>query len=960
MKMKRAGKYLGLTLALTVICTGVLFALNNRNVFAEKFKSSAPYIVGDNSTRESCSAIVTDEGSLYMGEEGSGAEPCDEEVPTASGKKGTVTNPFVVLEIVPDKGMTEMTYLAGDHNSGFPKGFDMIKVGIEATQRANRCFVPYDKTSAGGNNVTKDQDLTHYSFIQSFGSWFYSYQYTINKFGTDPKNPEQERACIAQIDELFSIDFSSEAVAAMSAEEQAAYSAAQKTPVGLAQALPDKFTYETEDSKGNKVTKAIPEYVIEDTNNWAVNMTTKTITSGYMIVTEDGKGDFAFNGGDTDLTPSEKKRLRWRYSETKPTTGTEITDSNWIQNNLYNGNANDGGAYVGYYYHWEKPSWYWKEGMDVPTGYKYSYYGLKANDVLKRSLFIFQDQAECDKFHIKVICKTPAEINAISEKDTGEKLDLIERADMFTITTYEKTSQNQAMNTSVYERYYRYVAESKNESYTYQDGDMTSFYENDLEWDLCMKLIKRMSEHQNMPVAFNQVVGTMAEEGVDQNGSSMETSMYVSNVSSARATNGTLNNITKLYLIAVQFDLLARKSSGSSGVSLDRTFMEDLYKEIDKIKLEDTARYNNKSKDDFIKEHTAKYTGYYYRPLVSESDKTTRYCDYLWNQFTFWPSSTEKFSSADVTKDYPGFDAGLTQTDYIAQGYLKTYANTNAQPFRDAGSIASHFLGSDGRQYDDSDDSKIQNVTILNNGGQVANVNQSHLLTPTGGEDTGNTMTQIYFRIINNKPSKVNDLTVQVLKAKKYYERVDDTLVWLDYTQNSKTKYSTETLKKPRFLYVQINNGVDNNEDGIVKSIKLCKGSTKKEVVPLNAPNCSSISDASTTTITPLATSDGTSIDSVKLSKEIIKDRDDKNPVEGYRVPVSVAAGSDTAESTGTTANTIKIYIPFTLEMWRDGFDTVEIVTAGRHYTTALNSSKLGSDKTDSIEISERTLFDLK
>lgn len=87
--------------------------------------------------------VVTNEGSNLKGEEGSKAEPCSEEVPTCVGKKGSETNPFVILEIVADHAQQQMPYLAMEENSNTP--LDIMKIGIEMARNAEgvaRTYVP--------------------------------------------------------------------------------------------------------------------------------------------------------------------------------------------------------------------------------------------------------------------------------------------------------------------------------------------------------------------------------------------------------------------------------------------------------------------------------------------------------------------------------------------------------------------------------------------------------------------------------------------------------------------------------------------------------------------------------------------------------------------------------------------------------------------------------------------------
>ena len=116
-------KYAGITMALAVVCTVAFFALWKTDVFG-KFEAKEPYVTGD-AVRKG--VPVTTEGSNQKGKEGSGAKPCSDEVPTCSGKKGSETNPFVVLEIVPDKSQQQLVYLGQNDSETYP--LDVMQIG---------------------------------------------------------------------------------------------------------------------------------------------------------------------------------------------------------------------------------------------------------------------------------------------------------------------------------------------------------------------------------------------------------------------------------------------------------------------------------------------------------------------------------------------------------------------------------------------------------------------------------------------------------------------------------------------------------------------------------------------------------------------------------------------------------------------------------------------------------------
>ena len=137
MKMRKVRKYLGLTLGCAAICAGAVFVVSATNVFG-KFVSEEPYVEGQPA---SAAVVVTSEGGTQQGSMGSGVSPCPAteglpEVPTAIGIKGSETNPFVLLEVVPDKAMQQWTYLSGDVESGMPEALDAMAIGIEVSDKA--------------------------------------------------------------------------------------------------------------------------------------------------------------------------------------------------------------------------------------------------------------------------------------------------------------------------------------------------------------------------------------------------------------------------------------------------------------------------------------------------------------------------------------------------------------------------------------------------------------------------------------------------------------------------------------------------------------------------------------------------------------------------------------------------------------------------------------------------------
>ncbi|MBO6108190.1 MAG: hypothetical protein J6P16_02165, partial [Eubacterium sp.] len=133
-------------LALTLFLTSGFLILFRDSVFGARNNNSAVepnYIDEASKTGVSVSVrgkgsqgsvILTDEGSnqkdklpntFYKGWEFNG-EDGTISIPSTIGKKGSKDNPFVVLEVVPDKGMQEMPYFVGggdDTGLGFDEGY---------------------------------------------------------------------------------------------------------------------------------------------------------------------------------------------------------------------------------------------------------------------------------------------------------------------------------------------------------------------------------------------------------------------------------------------------------------------------------------------------------------------------------------------------------------------------------------------------------------------------------------------------------------------------------------------------------------------------------------------------------------------------------------------------------------------------------------------------------------------
>lgn len=576
---------------------------------------------------------------------------------------------------------------------------------------------------------------------------------------------------------------------------------------------------------------------------------------------------------------------------------------------------------------------------DKTVTYTFHYYGLKGNDILKRSLFTFQDQKECDEFVMQVIAMTPEQINAVAQKDDETKLDLIERADMFYFGAYTEKTNNIG---NVYETYYRYIKGDSDYSFPKEGVELETFADHDLEWDLVYKILKRLGENEHLPLIMTQNLGSLIQEGVVPGSDETDTHMYVTpltenGISKHRDWTGCLNNVAKLYLCTVQFDMLARHSDGCQ-----RTFYEDILPRLQTINR--NVSEGGTGKED---EKEAVTTGFFQRPYLvgdelageqpgdlqgkwweDEKDKKKnpeawnvarsnevacnghtlgnaekKSCYYLWNIWTFYPE-TIKLSS--------GNQQSAPVSEYVKYGYLKTFFTSNADVFQDG--VLDHHIGSDGLDGN--------NVGIVSGGGSVADTNFSTLLGATESSGVVSTILNVAYHIMNKQTPKVEPLTVTVKKQKRFYQRLSNETVLIDY--HSAAKY-----KSDRTLYVKVTvSNQQNNEAGIIQSIQLLNNDDNKLA---NDP------------VPRMDWKDPASA----MSKEEIRDINGAAPLVGYRVP---AMGSTT------------FYVPYQLSDWQNGYNTIRFVMRGRKYiqTGDKISSSLGSPTQYDITITERALFDLE
>lgn len=921
MKMRRTGKkYRSIKKAvvlsaLTIVCTAGFFVLLNGSVFG-RFTAKEPFVTGD---AAASTVTVTSEGSNQKGKDGSGAEPCSPEVPTCEGKKGTKNNPFVVLEIVPDKAEQQLIYLGEEEEGTYP--LDIMKIGIEAAKNNN-------KTYAESSAVMQMSELG-----KVMGQWFSVNSYSVYKYGSDE---EKESMTYAEIGQIYKLRLTDESINRLMDDDTAAERFEEifkETKQEYARDWHDieKLTDEfpalfKKDDNGKK----IRDIAKTDRYNWKVEKNTaleeekQTYKSGYMLMVEPGEGDFGF--------ASEEDCKNWRFTKT----GTDadrfiyVEDEETAEANYpeYLERYKDDKERLyksGFYYEREdgvKTEWldlgklYAMQEDSILTGlmlklendtecsyvknpaeyeYVFRYYGVKNNNILKRALFTFKNEKEYENFHMQVICMTPAELNQLSKADTDATIDMIERADMYFIQSGDLDGNTVNETALLRNMYYTYVAPSEKDN-----GNEVTFFENDLEWSLCQKIIQRQSSVQTLPLVFNQMVGKMLELGVSRNTAEKETHVYVTEgngEAQSRLTDvhakGSRNNLSKLYLITIQFDLLARKTSNES---YERTFMEDIYPDIKTISL---------PSEDGCVNGTAKTTGYYSGSYAAPKKLCT--CDasqdfkervyYLWNTYTFLP--------VDLSVNLNGNLTDETKEELVSQGYQDSFFNTNDGNAFSGGNSPSHQSGSDGTDE--------KNVTIISDGSN-SNTNHSSILGNKG--DTGaiaNAAFEAIFQIMNNQTDAVNPVTVTAEEQRKMYVKIADDTVMVDYEDDGKKISGDRTM----YLKVRIWNN-ENNRPGQVKSIYLVNEKTGE-----------------------------------KKRMKLYADKTFTKECENWE-------GAENQYMVSADDAYLEGYVCFQLNDWKSGYTTMQFKTVGRIYNKKKKKEIEGETVKTDIAIIGKTLFDLE
>ena len=225
MRRSNSKRFVALFLALTVFFTSGFFVMFSMDVFGAKNKDvgstysyvdetrRAAHTVGvRGSAANNADIILTDEGSNVQGKTPDYSynswNPNDYKstnstsdlpvIPATNGAKGTKNNPFVILEVVPDKAMQEMSYYAGDEESGLP--FSQADLSATMMMRLreeyasddfmkNIRFTDKQYSVASGNDTTNFISNKIVDNLKTiFGQWGLKYDYSVFETGTDQYN----------------------------------------------------------------------------------------------------------------------------------------------------------------------------------------------------------------------------------------------------------------------------------------------------------------------------------------------------------------------------------------------------------------------------------------------------------------------------------------------------------------------------------------------------------------------------------------------------------------------------------------------------------------------------------------------------------------------------------------------------------------------------------------------------
>lgn len=933
-------------------------------------KVSAPYVTG-----------APESASVYVTKQSSEAVPLTSEnenlpkIPTTKGVKGSETNPFVVLEIIPDHSEQAISYMVPTKEEGLP--FDPMELGISICKDYNKNMVTeYKNGSTNFNNFLFNQ----FGGVFNNNNHYDIYTEVNGEMGdSEAGHPAVDYTTIKN---YYTVSVPSGVI---SSDDFKNYTIEE-----LAQNYPGYFVT---DDNGTE----IREIARQDNQNWE-RITEQTASYKYEIKLPAGAISEEEYQNDTVSTLAKrypdlfKKGIKdgWQEVEVETASLAAKYDSKWTKksekktiwdianyNELKEGYLYCAGAGNGKLcmdgditYDWNKATFtsnndstknewtFYADIDDLPTG---------AEEISKSDLIskLNSDKASLVGRYIKIANNT-SWINGVEFNVYTYSIDVTENNytfkyynlavnDLLKHRLFERENEDEYKNfhlqvisvtpkeinemdkndtaetLSYIERadmfyvgmFYaqddgtKRMIEFTNKYVLHRDEEAKyyDFSDNDLEWDDCMKIIDRLCNNRNLPLIYENAVGQMLNKGVNEDGSATN-HIYLNENFKDLNQVGSINNMAKLYLVATQMDLTAQMNRTIR--KDERNFYRDIFPYFQKIAIKDPV------------EGSAKYTGYYKRPDgiyghlcecgASEDYKERGY--YLWGKAMFLPNvilTNEQvlIDSYGYSENYINGGAGKASNFDIGN---KKFGQTAGETNMDAacgifGDILE--LDSNGKPILDSEGKEKVKI----HGNDDANV----AIVYDGYENTSNPNKTILDNsgfnnamkiaeiILSNASKQADDLVISILPFKQQYVKLSDTEAMLDYNRDA--KYRSD---KDLTLKLAIQNS--NNEDCILESVIFIKTDEEGNEIGQQEWYVASKNDAEKAAYKAknpkkkVLDADNNVIE----EEEIIFNTEDeakKSPYTGIKIPKT---------------STLKINLPYTRSEWLDGFDKVRIVAKSR------------------------------
>lgn len=820
---KKHLKTIGIVFSIIVVAVGVFFG----GKYIVQAVVENDYVEGD--------PIDLTEDEIYLTKSGKGVSITTR----PEGADNTISLPEMpeygeadmFLEIVPDTCQQVLSWLSADNT---------VISDEELTRRI----------SLVKNGPVKDQNVTNDSLIQPLTGLSYKNFHVWNpEINLYEKMDDGSYKYQEIFDKVKEISDNKDLTQKEKKNQVEAY-IKEKCYISMGlYSVKDKYVIESKEAFGvGSAFSKVSSTALSDKYNWDTELVSSQevpnsfqVSSGYFVkvdtVSDDTLGlDMQSKKAGSKI--NEQRFRKFKYTTELPS-GQKIqdynnysSDINWITNNIDNIKTGD-------YYEISSNEEWNITSISYDNTYKYTYHCLTNNDVLKWGLLNPYEDQEHIKLkneeeweieynrHFKVVTVTPEQLNELEKYDSRESLDYIERADLLYLNSIPGRDGQEFQ---VMQTYYKYVQEYREVlqpdgsiQVVTKDLDTNNLktYQNssDIEWSICMKLIKKIGTYVNFPVLVNSNLWTQNKcEG-------RTVPIYKSGATSWRTENhdASLSNASKVCIIASQFNLLARKNKLPEGLSKDeeegyrnffknitdtyteeglykgdRTFMEDVYPYIQKIKVKNSAG-------------THTYTGYYNRTIgLAEEEKPSSDDKdfYLWGDYTFYPIGYNKGAenwTVELKKVY---------------GYLETFAfnGTNANDTTEKNpSNREMFYGTDADR--SSSGKHYQNVV-----GQP--VNQSIFTTD------GNRFLQIFssLREILLKPQPNAIAKKMIVKVKKPAFKHNDEYGW--FLNLYEDEESNKSITSDNYVTVTftVENPAENKNDGYfyVQEVNVNEGEDSK------------------------------------------------------------------------------------------------------------------------------------